>query len=630
MRRARTPNISPTAARPFGTLSARLCGATLAAGLALLGPGLAAQADAGAGAQPGTPASSASESQTDEETAGEESAGEAPAGEKPAAENPASEAPAAEEPVAGEPAAEEPASDGPASDEPGADEPAAEKPASDGPASGEPTSGEPASDASADNVEASDAAASQPLPDTFSVAVVPTDADGNAVVPYPEGFTWSITATGPVTYQSDDVSMALTAIEPVAGTYRLDVALNDTAAAQMTLSDVVCTYMTDLADPDTLELDLGYQIDGDWYVDVRAAHATSCVFLYDVSGPLPDPSFELTTLLTMPGVDADGDRVSTGESSDFAVALVASDGTIAGTVGAGGKVQVPPGEYIPTLVASAAAQPGFDVSAWKANGWNCLGAQSTSYGSTITLEPGGVVACNTVVSDAGADLSAAIAESGGVEIGWNGVNGPVGTEFDIIVDIEERFLSGLNGGPIDDLQLVLTMGDNVALVDPAFAPEGWRLVSAEDGMHTFAMNGSFAPGQDTTLSFRAVITAAEAGSPVRACVSAAVVEPDRQNNCAALEAIADGGGDPEEPPTDPEDPDTEEPEEPEEPDTEDPDTEEPDTPDVEQPDDDAQSDDPGELARTGSDAVQTLPFGIAAVGAMILGALLMTVRVRRN
>ena len=471
----------------------------------------------------------------------------------------------------------------------------------------------------------------------FTVAVVPVDAAGEAIVTIPEGFNWSTTATGPVTYASDEYTMGtLLALDPVAGSYRLDVELSDIAAAQMSFSELHCSYMVELDNLDTLELDLQYQVDGAWYVDVRAQHVTSCVFMYEVTGPLPDPSFELTGLMVLPGENTAGDRVNVGEESDWAVALVAADGSTAGTVRAGEKIQVPPGEYTPQLVASSTAQAGFDPSAWRSDGWNCLASEHLPYGSTLTLEAGGVVACNTAVSDAYADVSALIDHSDEVHLDWDGVNGAVGTEFDMVVEIQESMLERLNRGAIDPLRLALTMGDNVALVDPAGAPEGWTLDSAADGTYDYTLDAPFAPGQKTTVTFRAVLTAAKAGSAVRVCAITGVVELDRRNNCAYLEAVADGEDqDPpvEEPPVD--EPPVDEPpvDEPpvEEPPVEEPPVEEPpvEDPNTEEPDEEEPQDEQ-ELARTGGDAEAMVTAGIAAAGAIALGGVLLTRRPRRG
>ena len=470
----------------------------------------------------------------------------------------------------------------------------------------------------------------------FTVAVVPVDAAGDAIVPTPEGFSWSTTATGPVTYASDEYTMGtLLAENPVAGSYRLDVELSAIAAAQMRFSELRCSYMKELGNLDTLELDLEYQVDGAWYVDVRAQHVTTCVFTYEVTGPLPDPSFELTGLLLLPGEDTAGDRVNVGEESDWAVALVAADGSTAGTVRAGEKIQVPPGEYTPQLVASSTAQEGFDPSAWRSDGWNCLASEHLPYGSTLTLEAGGIVACNTALSDAHAEVSALIDHSDEVKLDWDGVNGAVGTEFDVVVEIEENMIERLNRGSIDPLRLALTMGDNVALVDPAGAPEGWTLDSAVDGTYDYTFNAPFAPGQKTAVTFRAVLTAPDAGSAIRACVITGVVELDRRNNCADLEAIADGEDqDPEDPPVEEppvEEPPTDEPD-PKDPPVEDPPVEEPpvEEPPVEDPNTEEPDEDEQELARTGGDAHAMVTAGIAAAGAIALGGVLLTRRPRRG
>ena len=639
MRLVRSNNTSSRAARARRSLSARLCGAALAAGLALLSPGLAAQADTDAetavatevvevarDAEGQTPetgsdavaADAASDAATDEATP--DAGGQVPAAAEqvPVAEI---EAPASDEPV------EESSGGDPTTDAPG-DENAS-------------TPAEQPSDTPADATEPH---AAQLLPDMFVVAVTLLDAAGEPVYPVPEGFDWTVSATGPVTYTPEEFMREIVVEEPVAGTYRLDVTLNSAAAAQMKFQDLICSYMIDFDDMSTFEPDIEYQVGGAWHVDVRAAHTTSCMYVYEVTGPLPDPSFELTGLMMLPGETPDGDRAHVGDESDFAVALVADDGSTAATLVAGQKVQVPPGEYTPRVVASASAQAGFDVTAWQSDGWNCLGSEHTPYGGTITLEPGGVVACNTLVSDASVDLTANVDRVGPVDIDWNGVTGAVGTEFDIVVDVEDLMLPRFSVGSIDDLRLTLRMGDNVALVDPAQAPAGWGLLSADGDTYTYAPEAAFAAGGEAQLTFRAVLTAERASSAVEACVASSRIDLNLQNNCWSLHAVADGE-DNEEPPTEPEDPEDpvdpeepEEPEQPEEPGNEEPEDEEPEVedpvveePEVEVREDDAQSDDTADLARTGSEAVNLLPLGAGAAGVMILGSLLMMAgRLRRS
>lgn len=541
----------------------RLSGAALAAAIALLGPGLSAHADEGGNGAESVavtsdlrvPADAMASDAAVPDAVAEVDAGDAapaPQDEQPAAEPAA----VASEP---EPAPASPGQPAEAPEVADVPEPVGAPEVADAPEMADETGVDTAPLAqpaqmrqeAAAGAASATAADAGDLPHLFVVSVHLVDAAGDPVdAPYPADFDWTLTATGPTTYTSDTVVKALTAPDPTPGAYALDISLNAAAAAQLSLTELQCNYQEQMGSIEGAEFGIQYQQNGDWYVDVRPAFTTACVYIYEVTGPLPDPYFAFSSLHTQTGEDVAGDPAHVGQSSDWVLTLVDADGAVAGSVVEGGRVQVPAGEYTPRLVASATAQPGFDASAWRMADWNCGSGQSGPYGSTVRLEPGQTLTCNIVVTDAEADLATGIAHSSEVQLGWNGVYGAVGTEFDMHVRVS-NLMAGFSGTAIDDLRLRVTLSDNVELVDPQVVPAGWRLESVEGAVYTYVPTAAFALGTDTTLTFRARLTAGESSRPVEACATTARIDLDRQNDCTTLATVADGGPD-----TDP-DPDPE-------------------------------------------------------------------------
>jgi len=381
-----------------------------------------------------------------------------------------------------------------------------------------------------------------PLPNMLVVALYTFDANGDYVEP-PQEFDWTITATSAnATYTSNEFSKSIGELDPEPGAYALDVDLNAAAASQLQFRELYCAYFEEEGQTIPTESNIQYQQNGAWHVDVRPQHVTICTYMYDVAGPLPDPHFGLESLVVLGSTDENGDRINPGEQSDWQVALNRPDGSVAETAPVGGDAQVPPGEYTPTLVASDAAQPGFDPSVWRHAKWYCRGLIAPlDYGDSVELEPGQDVKCQLMVTDADTDLDLDIGYEGDVQLTFDGLTGAIDTRFDIVVDVRNA-LGFDPGTDVPDLRVTVELPENVDFVDPQYAPDGWTLESVNGRTYVYAATGPLADGDDIRLRLPAkIVSAAPPAEHVRACASTELRELTYMNNCQGLFAVADGG-----------------------------------------------------------------------------------------
>lgn len=621
MRFSQKPTIGRRSPRP--TLVAASA-ATMAVGMALFGLTSAAQADSD------VPPAEESLVVEQVETADESQATDAAADAAPAVEQAAApvEDVAPAEPVAEQPAVEESVIEAEAEDV--ASDPSAE------------------ADSAAADIAAADAPMTLAADDSlvmtplFVVDVSLVDESGDWVRT-PAEFDWTITATGPVTYVSENLGSSTIFVEaPAPGSYTLDLELNAAAAAQLTFDEVVCSYTDGLAtfDPDWLHVE--YRNGARWAVDVPTVLTTACVFYYEVAGALPDPHFELWDVFVY-GATGDGsEQLHVGDSSDFVAVLRSADGSVVRSVAPGGDVQVPPGTYTRTVEASPSSQPGFDIDDWIIDGWNCGGtAGSDRNSSVIELVAGQTVNCSISATDARADLWTTVDHSGEVTMDWDGALGATGTQFDTIVTVSNS-LGLFSAPPVEDLTVAVRLGDNTELIDPASAPAGWALVSIDGDTYTYEYLSPLALEAEATLVLPTRLTAPRATRAIEVCAFTDVIQENSRNDCAKLHAVADGAPHPgteptPEPGTDPGTDPTPDPEptpdlEPEpalEPEPKPSTSPNPATTTVPAPAASttpapvaANNDDKGGLAKTGADSSGTIALGISLLlaGALAVGA----------
>lgn len=372
----------------------------------------------------------------------------------------------------------------------------------------------------------------------FTYTNVVMDENG-LPVQLPPDEPWDVTATGPATYSNRtadgevDNPWALLADDPTPGAYTLTAVPHPNQS--VTSTGILCTYV-DLNDPDNWSEAEVRGVAGAWQVDVHAEMSTSCFETYEFVGATPDPQVT-GQIIFDPATDENRDQVHVGAASDFLFALKDASGNVVATA-QNGEIQVAPGEYWPALVAAPDAQSGFDLADWTVSQWSCVEAPSES----LELRAGQRVTCQAAVTDADHDLSLSADLDGDVSYVWDGITGPVGTPFEVILDVSQPAAS-LYPSAASGVEVVAQLGDNMAPRDPFVLTPGFELVSSDGGDLVFATDEVLQPGDSMELRLALEITAVEPTTAFRSCVrgTSGLLDQNPDNNCIELHAVADGG-----------------------------------------------------------------------------------------